>query len=236
MITASIISHGHGEMVSQLTQQLQSISLIQQIIITHNIPELLSIPISSKILIIKNRCPSGFGKNHNIAFKYATQPYFCILNPDIVLQEDPFPYLINALNNQSAALVAPQILSKDKKPEDNIRHFPTMNRLLKKLFFGTEGASFLIYDKNIVYPDWVAGMFMLFQSKDYAEIDGFNEKYYLYYEDVDICRRLHKANKKIIAELNTSAIHHAQRASHKNIKHFYWHITSMTKFLLSNNR
>ena len=72
---------------------------------------------------------------------------------------------------------------------------------------------------------------MLFRSSDFAAIEGFDERYFLYYEDVDICARLHKANKTIVADLNATAIHHAQRASRKNLRHMRWHLTSMIRYL-----
>ena len=52
-----------------------------------------------------------------------------------------------------------------------------------------------------IYPEWVAGMFMLFVSEKFNLINGFNNKYFLYYEDVDICARLWKKKFKIIIDI-----------------------------------
>lgn len=233
MLTISIVNHGHGQMSSSLCKQLLSFSHIKQIILTCNIPEPLNLPKSPKIRRIDNLVPKGFGANHNAAFQHCTQPFFCVLNPDIELSENPFPQLLATIEAQQASLVAPRIISLSGQPEDSIRHFPTISSLFRKLLHGNEGrhpesAS----DQQITLnPDWVAGMFMLFRSSDFAVIKGFDERYFLYYEDVDICARLHKANKIIVADLNATAIHHAQRASHKNLRHMRWHLTSMIRYL-----
>lgn len=231
MLSLSIVSHHHGSLLPALLNQLQKYPEVTQIILTINTPEKIKFPAFQKILPIYNKKSQGFGSNHNSAFQHCTQPYFCVLNPDIEFQDNPFPQLINTLESQQAALVAPQILSSDGIPEDSIRIFPTLNSLTSKLLHGAEGRHATPENQSIHYPDWVAGMFMLFRSSDFAEIGGFDERYFLYYEDVDICARLHKANKTIVADLNATAIHHAQRASRKNLRHMRWHLASMMRYL-----
>ncbi len=231
MNTLSIISHNHGDMVSVLIDQLLNIPTIQEIILTINIPESLTPPQSPKLRVIRNSHPRGFGSNHNTAFQHCTQPYFCVLNPDIEFNDNPFPPLIETIELQQAALVAPRILSASGIPEDSIRTFPTLRSLASKLLHGAEGRHVTPENQTTLDPDWVAGMFMLFRSSDFAEIGGFDERYFLYYEDVDICARLHKANKTIVADLNATAIHHAQRASRKNLRHMRWHLASMIRYL-----
>lgn len=231
MITISIVTHGHGKLIERLTNQLLLLPVAKQIIITRNIPETLSLPCSPKLFVIDNLQPQGFGTNHNAAFKHCTQPFFCVLNPDIEFQENPFPYLLKTIETQQAALVSPQILSSDGLPEDSIRHFPTIGSLFAKLLHGAEGRHSIPSNQAVIHPNWIAGMFMLFRTADFAAINGFDERYFLYYEDVDICARLHKANKTIVTDLSASVIHHAQRASRKNLRHMRWHLASMIRYL-----
>lgn len=233
MITISLISHNHAQMIEALIKRLLQIPQISQIIFTCNIPEPINIPASPKLQRIDNPTPQGFGANHNAAFQHCTQPFFCVLNPDIELSENPFPQLLATIEAQQASLVAPRIVSLNGQPEDSIRHFPTISSLFRKLLHGNEGRhpESASDQQMILHPDWVAGMFMLFRSSDFAAIKGFDARYFLYYEDVDICARLHKANKTIVADLNATAIHHAQRASRKNLRHMRWHLTSMIRYL-----
>lgn len=232
MICISIISHNHGTLLNRLLTQLQEFSDISQIILTLNTSEKIKIPDTSNLSIYRNKTPKGFATNHNTAFKHCNQPYFCVLNPDIEFINTPFPRLLQAIEKQHAALIAPKILSANFHEEDSIRTFPNIRSLMFKLLHGVEGR----YEKannnqTILYPDWIAGMFMLFRSSDFAEINGFDERYFLYYEDVDICARLRKANKIIIADLNATAIHHAQRTSRTNLRYMRWHLASMIRYL-----
>ena len=232
MITVSIVSHGHGLIVPMLVNQLLSCSEISLIIITFNIPENVNLfPLDPKILYINNKKPKGYGSNHNAAFGKANSRYFCVLNPDIELIENPFPSLIRCLKISNAKLVAPTVISKLGEIEDSMRYSPTIKSLLKKLFFGDDGRHHYSSNENTIYPDWVAGMFMLFDSTTYQSIGGFDESFFMYYEDVDICERIRKSENILAGDLSISVIHDAQRASRKNFKHMLWHLSSMIRYL-----
>lgn len=218
-------------MVLDLVEQLLACSLVEQIIVTLNVPEQLNLPANAKIQLVENQQPHGFGANHNVAFKLCHQPFFCIINPDIELTGDPFPSLKDTLENNKAAMVAPLVMSPTGEVDDSIRHFPTIASLFAKLWRGEQGRYTLPDDGTILFPDWVAGMFMLYDSEEFAELGGFDEGYFLYYEDVDICARTHKANKKIVVDLKVSVIHNAQRASRRNFQHMRWHLGSMIRYL-----
>jgi hypothetical protein len=129
------------------------------------------------------------------------------------------------------ALVAPIILSSSGDIEDSARKFPTLYSLLKKFLFSIDGKWPLEHDENINYPDWVAGMFMLFDSKKFIDIKGFDNKYFLYYEDVDICRRIKLGGYSLCLCTQVKVIHNARRTSRKNIKYMFWHIRSIFRFL-----
>lgn len=231
MLTLSIVSHQHGKLLAPLLNSLITFPEVAQILLTINTPEQVIFPYAQNLSVYHNSIPRGFGSNHNKAFQHCTQPYFCILNPDIEFQSNPFPRLLETLESHHAALAAPRILADNGQPEDSIRTFPSLYSLTSKLLLGAEGRHCIPLNQSIFFPDWVAGMFMLFRSSDFAAIGGFDERYFLYYEDVDICARLHKANKTIVADLDATAIHHAQRASRKNLRHMRWHLASMMRYL-----
>lgn len=236
MITISIVSHGHGEMVGKLVTQLQKIETVSQIILTLNIPEFLQIKNKDKLTIVHNDIPFGFGANHNKAFKLCTKAFFCVLNPDIEFVQDPFPTMLECIAQKNISLAAPIIISPSGEIEDSVRTFPTWSSLLRKLFFSFEGRWPLVMDKSVNYPDWVAGMFMLFPSSAYKEVGGFDERYFLYYEDVDICRRVRNHGYEIGLCTKVKAVHDAQRTSRKNIKFLVWHVKSMFRFLLLSSK
>lgn len=232
MIAVSIVSHGHGEMVERLINQLEGCPEVCQIILTRNISEPSMLQPSEKLKIIDNKVPAGFGANHNAAFVRCREPFFCIVNPDITIPEDLFSALIACLKMHSAALIAPMVLSPEGKLEDSVRRFPTFLSLVSKAFGGPDGRYSFTKSNEPFSSESVAGMFMLFDAFTYKEIGGFDEHYYMYYEDIDICARLWKAGLKVVVCPQVCVTHAARRDSHRKGRFLLWHLVSMVRYFL----
>lgn len=235
-VTVSIVSHGHGAMILPLLSDLAMYcGRDTEVILTLNIPETLPFDAAScplPVRIVRNSAPKGFGANHNAAFELSRQPIFCVLNPDIRIAENPFPVLLKELSQKGVGVVAPGIVDPSGKLEDSARRFPTPWFLVRKLFRVVPTLDYAIANTSIS-PDWVAGMFMLFRAEIYRELNGFDEKYFLYYEDVDLCRRLRRRGFDVRLVPATSATHDARRQSHRNTRHLRWHLASLLRFLLT---
>lgn len=217
-------------MIAALVADLVSCQEVGQIIVTHNIPLSLTLPIDARIIEIYNHLPAGFAANHNAAFTYCAQPYFCSLNPDINLQNDPFPPLLAAMQETGAAIAAPLVRNPSGQIDDSVRTFPTMRSLLSKAM-GRPCDNYKIdRSHSYLHPEWVAGMFMLFRSDDFRRLQGFDEQFFLYYEDVDICVRAWKAGMKVVACPSVTVVHDAQRTSHHNFRYMRWHLASMARY------
>jgi GT2 family glycosyltransferase len=230
MISVSIISHGHGSMLPALLLQLLDFPQVTQVIVTFNTPESVSLPSDSRVQLVHNQAPLGFGANHNQAFAIATSPYFCVLNPDIAFAANPFPKLLESFSDKDIGLVAPMIKNTDGGIEDSVRHFPTPFVILARRLFGLKDTYvFLEGDVNFT-AEWVGGMCMLFRSPAYAQIIGFDERYFMYVEDVDVCTRLWKAGLKVIVCPSAVVIHEARRASRRSWEHLRWHIASLLRY------
>lgn len=232
LIAVSIVSHGHGAMVVRLVESLLMCGEVAQIIVTRNILESIQIPESDRIVVLDNPQPKGFGENHNAAFERCTQPFFCPLNPDIALIGDPFETLLTDLEKSGAAIAAPFVLAPGGAVEDSVRRFPTAASLLRKACGGLDGRYNLKLNDLVFHPDWIAGMFMLFRSADYARLGGFDPKFFLYYEDVDICVRARRAGMGLIVSPSVAVIHDARRDSHRSLRHLRWHLASMGRYFL----
>lgn len=228
MLTVSITSHGHGEMVSRLVGELLGCPEVERVVVTQNIAEGGELPPLEKIILIKNPKPTGYGANQNAALENFPSPFFCVLNPDICLKENPFPELIACFSNHKVALVAPKIITPEGRVEDSARKFPTVRSLVSKAAGGSNGT----YSELNSSPDWVGGMFMIFRSDVFREIGGFDEKFFLYYEDVDICWRLRQKGYEIKFVPSVEVIHDARRESRKNWRFARWHLASMARYLI----
>ncbi len=230
MITVSIVSHGHGAMVQRLVDQLLSCVEVRQVIVTLNIPESLRFSANANLELVQNTIAKGFGTNHNAAFLRCRTPLFCVLNPDIELRGNPFPELIRGFQQVGVGLVAPLIVNPLGGLEDSVRHFPRISSLARKLL-GTDPSQYHISPGDAAMcPDWVAGMFLLFRTPVFKQVKGFDEAYFLYYEDVDICVRLWIAGIKILVFPGVTAVHDARRQSRANWQHRRWHLQSMGRY------
>lgn len=230
-VSVSIVSHSHGQMVAYLVQQLLECPQVGQVLVTCNVPEALDLPEDPRLQRINNPLPKGFGANHNAAFAYCRAPYYCVLNPDIRLDGNPFPALLDCLEG-SIALCAPVVTNPAGVIEDSVRRFPSFLGLIAKLLGISDGCYRYGRNDRPFSPDWVAGMFMLFPAAEYMALGGFDEKYFLYYEDVDLCVRLWRSGRRISLCPKVAVVHAAQRASHRNLSHLAWHIGSMMRYFI----
>ena len=206
-----------------------------EFILTFNLDETPSITLDDvgfPVRIIRNTKPLGFAVNQNQAFAHATGQFFCVMNPDIRLNEDPFPALLSCLQNSSVGVVAPVVLGEEGEIEDSARYFPTPFKILCKAFGKCKGSDYVVKNEPI-FPDWVGGMFMLFPSELFKQFNGFDQKFFLYYEDVDLCARLRLLGYEVVLCPAARVVHQARRSSHQNFKYLRWHLTSMLRFFCS---
>jgi len=233
MISISIISHGHGQMVTNVVMQLLEFPEVSEIFVVKNIPEELFLPHSKKIILIENSSQKGFGCNHNHVFYMIKNDYFCPLNPDIVFTLNPFPVLIDSISRFKADLVSPLVVSSNGSIEDSARNFPSFRNLINKFNGGSLSKYSSDLSEDISYPDWIAGMFMMFRSETFRQLEGFDKRYFLYYEDADICTRLWRHDYKLLVNSSVSIIHDARRSSHSSAKYAAWHFVSMVRYFIT---
>jgi GT2 family glycosyltransferase len=234
MITVSIVSHGHGALLPLLLADLAACPAVSDVSLTQNVPEaelVAPATLPYRLTLLRNAHPKGFGANHNAAFAQCTTPFFCVLNPDVRMERDPFPALLQVLEDERIALCAPAVVAPDGHIEDSVRHFPRPLGLVRKALGLSDGRyPFKLGDAPLT-PEWVAGMFMLLRARDFADVGGFDEDFHLYYEDVDLCVRLWQAGCGVVACPGAAVIHDARRASRRNLRHLSWHLTSMLRFM-----
>jgi hypothetical protein len=231
-ITLSVVSHAQNWLVNALLTDLAQLREIElAIVVTQNVPDRDALTAPPGVEVVVNERPKGFGANHNAAFQRCRTTYFCVVNPDVRLNMDPFPVLLSALEARGNAGVAgPQVCDPDGHTEDSARRFPTVLRLLRKLLPGARGPDYPATGGPAVV-DWVAGMFMLFRSEAFRAAGGFDERFFLYYEDVDICRRLGSLGHGALYVPEATVIHDARRESRRNPRRMAIHAASALRYL-----
>jgi GT2 family glycosyltransferase len=229
----SIVSHGHGPLVRALLEDLQRhCGSTQPIVLTLNIAEdetFLADFAALPITVIRNARPKGFGANHNAAFQACNTRWFAVLNPDLRLPQDPFPALRRVAELPRTGIVAPRVLNAAGEVEDAVRRAPTPWSVAWR-FLG---------HKQVIEPSasaapgapfyWLAGMFLVFDSNAYRQIGGFDERFFLYYEDYDICARFYREGYQLAVAREASVVHQAQRTSRRSLGYLRWHLTSLLR-------
>lgn len=232
-VTVSVVSHQHGAFLPALLQSLAQCPEIAKVILTSNLPEALPEPptaLAGRLCHIQNAQPAGFGANHNAAFAHCETPYFAVLNPDIRFEGNPFPALLLGLSASRCGVIAPAVTSPEGHCEDNARVFPTPLGLLAKASGKHDGRIAYVLGGAQIVPDWVAGMFMLLPSAAFRAVNGFDSRFFLYYEDVDLCARLGHAGYSVLLEPGVSIVHDAHRSSRHSPRYFLWHLRSLLRF------
>lgn len=232
-ITVSIVSHRQNAMLNRLLEDVaQHCDEALRVVITENVPDpvpLAAAGLPGRVDVIRNRREQGFGANHNAAFARCATPFYCVCNPDIHFAADPFTPLLGDFARRDVGVVGPLVLSPAGTVEDSARVFPTVPVLLRKLVGAPLPLDYPV-DRGCVPVAWVAGMFMVFRTAAFRAVRGFDEGYYLYYEDVDICRRLHASGWSVLYEPDAQVVHAAQRASHRDGRLALQHLASMMRY------
>lgn len=236
-VSLSIVSHAQFALVRLLLDDIArhcgATSL--EVILTVNVPEDLPSQFGElpfPVLVIHNAKPLGFALNHNRALSQARGALVCVLNPDVRLASDVFPELVKALTDSSVGLVAPLVLDAQGRVEDSARRFPTPWAIFMKAL-GASQKSDQVPGTAPHDVDWVGGMFMLLRRDVFEALGGFDARYFLYYEDVDLCARLWSAGMRVVQLRQVSVIHIARRSSHRSLRYLAIHLASMGRYFLS---
>ena len=175
-----------------------------------------------------NENEKGFASNHNLNFQLFSSKYFVVLNPDIRISgRDVFSDLADySAEVKDQYILSPIIKSSTGKIEDFARPFPTISQFIKRLSQKLNYGKPQLEYNTPTNVDWTAGMFHFFPSKIYQLLGGYDERYFLYCEDVDICLRAKFLSIQTRIFPKVSVVHNAQRASRKSFRYFLIHLKS----------
>ena len=239
-IVASIVLYNHS--YAQLEDTLLSLlseACVEKIVLVDNggsdWAASLDNPRISYIAADANR---GFGYGHNLAMKrYLDEcDYFLICNPDISFEPGALERLYHFARHGKHRFVSPRIHYSDGRFQFSCRLLPTPSNLFLRRFFPQWGAKLDIkyeiqradYTKSFSVPS-VSGCFMLLESMLLKRLEGFDERYFMYLEDVDLCRRA-LSMTDIIYFPGATIIHVFGKGSYKNLNLFIYHMKSVVLY------
>ena len=183
----------------------------------------------------------GFGKAHNAVLGKIDSKYHAVINPDIRVDYDVLSDLADYLDEHpDAVMVTPKILNDDKSEQ----HLPKRTPTFKYVFLGRLGSVIKplakyreIYTRSneqITEPceiDFCTGCFFLIRTEVFKKLNGFDDNFFMYFEDADLARRA-KQYGKVMFIPNHTVTHLWERASAKSIKYLFIHLISYFKYML----
>ncbi|HOZ53074.1 MAG TPA: glycosyltransferase family 2 protein [bacterium] len=168
----------------------------------------------------------GMGGGNNLGIRISQGDFVLILNPDTILKKDSIKILLDYIrNNPDVYIVGPKLLNVDSSLQLSCSYFPRpwtpiFRRTFLGRFFKKHLDWFLMKDFShdiIKEVDWLMGSCLMIRKEGF---EGFDERFFMYFEDIDVCRRAWKVDKKVVYNPRAEVIHHHARESAKHPWYF----------------
>jgi GT2 family glycosyltransferase len=169
-----------------------------EIITVNNSPEdQLSFPEYDNIKVISNQ-NSGFSRANNTGAKQSKGEYILFLNADTLVENDFFSGLVDYFKEKSFGAVGLKLINPDKTFQlsvylDNNFWGEMKNKKAEKHFKNKSRSYINNLEsgfKDVINVNWVSGAALFMKRRTFEELGGFDERYFLFYEDADLCKRL----------------------------------------------
>lgn len=193
--------------------------------------------------IINGHGNVGYGKGHNLALENLDSELHLVLNPDVFLTKQVIASGIKCLSDDQTGMVAPFIIDKNDNLIQRCVKYPSIIffllrafnlKILKKIFNKYLQKFYLDFSGNENSDLTVSsGCFMFFKTDLLKKVKGFDERYFLYFEDFDLCLKSRRYSK-IVLNKNMLIKHYGGNTSLKGLKHKILFLKSMMLFFYKN--
>lgn len=192
--------------------------------------------------VIKNVQNRGYGRACNQGFAATPAPFVCFLNPDIVPEAGSLACLLDAIvQRPEAGIVGPRLNNPDGSCYPSGRVVPSLRVAVGHAVFGifnddnrfTRAYKMLDMDRSEERDvDWVSGAAMLVRREAFEQVEGFDEGFFMYVEDLDLCARMRQAGWKAVYYPKAQMLHHvagsSRREPYKMIRHHHFSLIRFT--------
>lgn len=240
MIVASIVTYKTDRAELNTVLRCADSSYIDKIYIVDNSPsdELRDFcDFSSKVEYIFGQSNVGYGAAHNIAIRKSIDigaVYHVVINPDIQFESGVIEELVSYMDrNLDIGQLMPRVIYPDGKIQYLCKLLPTPMDLIGRRFLSSyDNYEFEMrasgYDKIMEVP-FLSGCFMVLRVEALAKTNGFSDRYWMYCEDIDLCRRIGESYKTIYYP-HATIIHAHKKESFKSRRMLGAHIKSAIKY------
>lgn len=162
------------------------------------------------IIFIKNQENRGFAKATNQGIRKARGKYILLLNPDTIVQDNTLLSLTSfAQSRPDVGVVGPRLFNPDSTIQESVFRFPSVANAILEFWLGVKKYSkFAPKEDAPIDVDAVVGAAMLITREAIKRVGLLDEKYFMYFEDIDYCRRVKKSGLKIFYLPTAEVIHY----------------------------
>ena len=242
MLNASIVLYKHSVTeIALLVETLLQSGVVKQVYLIDNSPKEEKGFQSQGITYIFNNKNLGYGAAHNIAIRQTIQqhcPYHLVVNPDIAFEATILEKLVQFMECHSEIGSAmPKVLYPDGKVQYLCKLIPSpfdlvFRRFLPNSWTRKRREQFELrasgYNRIMDVP-YLSGCFMFLRTKALEEVGLFDERFFMYPEDIDLTRRIHSKYRTVFNP-EVQVIHNHEQGSYKNGSLLYIHISNMMKY------
>ena len=234
-ITASIVIYNENkETLKKVIDSFFSLNFEKELIIIDNSPKddlKLFCENFDNLRYIFTGENLGFGKGHNLAFETLKEKsdIHMIINPDVYFDSKEISDFLNWFyKEKDISLATPKVCFPDGSTQNIARNIPTPIALLKRKLKLNSG-ELDIKDNNIYNIPFAHGCFLVFKTEVFEKIQGFDERYFMYMEDIDIFIKAKKYGQTVI-NTKYKIYHEYRKGSSKSFRLLRWHLNSAIKF------
>ena len=169
--------------------------------------------------IISKEKNIGFGRGVNFAFENIDSKYFLVLNPDILINENDILKLLDIIiNDKSCGIVSP-LISSDS---DSFGAFPEKGKGVERNLNQIKCSKMWVENtpSGNCCVDVTKGCVLLINSEFFKKVGMFNEKFFLFWEEMDLCKKFRKAKLSVILVPEIKVIHEEGTSSKNNLSNF----------------
>jgi N-acetylglucosaminyl-diphospho-decaprenol L-rhamnosyltransferase len=255
-VGAVVVNYNAGEVLARCLASLRRSGLTDVVVVDNGSTDgsiALAQTLEVQSRLIRSPRNGGYGAGANIGAQSSQRELLFICNPDLVTEPDAIERLTEALDARpDAAVAGPMLLEADGSVYSSGRAFPDLGDALGHGFVGlfwhdnpwTRRYRLLGDDQHRARnADWVSGAGFLVRRQAFEAVGGFDEAYFMYVEDVDLCWRLHRAGWEVLYEPSARVVHEQGRstslkpyrmiaAHHRSIMRFAGRSTSGRRRLL----
>jgi GT2 family glycosyltransferase len=168
-------------------------------------------PAETALVTIQSETNLGFGRAVNLGAKESAATYLLLANSDCRLTSNALPVMVAYLQeNRECAACSPRLIQKNGRVHSSIRRFPDYGNIIRSRgsVLGTGSNYTLVADTSRKVVEAMAATFMLVRRELFEQLGGFDERFFMYVEDTDLCKRFHDAGKQVVYLGDIDVIHH----------------------------